>query len=110
LPTVIGFGDSAANFDLVEKLVLDHQSPSRNIVRYRNDASGRRENKLIRTIKDRSDVLVSYEGFDFDDESDRDCSILWSLWTDPEVRNRAGRPFETARPNAPRNKPFQLTK
>jgi hypothetical protein len=61
--TVIGFGDCAANFDLIERLVLDHQSTGRNIIRYRDDTSGRHENKLVRMTRDRSEVLVSYEGF-----------------------------------------------
>jgi hypothetical protein len=70
--TVIGFGDCAANFDLIERLVLDHQSTGGNIIRYRDDTSGRRENKLVRRTGDRSEVLVSYEGFNFDDEGDRE--------------------------------------
>lgn len=79
LLTVIVFGDCAANFDFIEKLVLDHPSPGRNVIRYRDDTSGRRENKLVRKCGDRSEVLVSYEGFNFDDEADRELLATLEL-------------------------------
>lgn len=74
--TVVGFGDSAANAEFIERLLLDHASPGRCFIRYRDDPN---ENKLVRTIGDRSEVLVSYGGFNFDNEADREVLHVLEL-------------------------------